>query len=118
MSQTRPTPLGVARADATPPRFCLPDRPRCTCGERLRIAPVITDRIARCTHRPAAGQAAHDQELYLVRFEFAGELVLLVAPVTSAQVKAMRDVALSMAERLALLGLTVPNVDLDLRASA
>lgn len=97
-------------------RFCSPDKPRCSLGHVLKIAPVICDRITRCTHRPAAGHAPHDEELYLARVEYAGELLLLVVPVTAAQVRAMRDTPLSMIERLALLKLTVPNIELDLSA--
>lgn len=97
-------------------RFCSPDKPRCICGHVLKIAPVITDRITRCTHRPAAGHAPHDQELYLARVEFAGEMLLIVIPIASDHVKVMRTTPLSMIERLALFKLTVPNIELDLSA--
>lgn len=110
--------------------FCSDEKPRCPHGHRLTgQTRVTTDGIIRCGHRDPRSKLRCDTLIWVALVTFGGsakvrgtgERVWLVVDVSSLSyddITQFTTSPMTLLERLAYLGHTMPGVDLDLFGGA
>jgi hypothetical protein len=122
-----PRLAGFQLADGRRGGFCWDEKPFCVnlLGHRphhllTRDQVVLSDTIASCHHRPARGEAHCGVRLYIVQMTFggsarvqgSGERGWLCVEITREHIERMKRQPMLILERLHLVGVALPGVDL------
>lgn len=114
---------GFVLADGRRGGVCWDEKPRCIHPHRLRTRePVLTEAITTCQHRKDRGAEPCGAQLYVALLTFggsaavrgAGERAWLVVEITSDHVQRMRREPMIFLERMAILGVALPGVEIDI----
>jgi hypothetical protein len=109
-------PALTPRSDRPRPYFVSPHRAHCPNNHRLQDTTlVLEDTVYRCDYKyPAAGGRGYDGECGALMLLIAGfhsrkgEPLILIAPVTPADIRYMQERRMTVEEELAFIGLGPP----------
>lgn len=118
---------GFVLSDGRRGGICWDEKPRCVGAHRLRTRePVLTEAITTCQHRDGRGLEPCGLQLYVAQMTFggsaeirgAGERAWLVVEITREHVERMKREPMIFLERMIILGVALPGVDLDILGGA
>lgn len=118
---------GFVLSDGRRGGICWDEKPRCVNPDpkphrpRLR-EPVITEGIGTCHHRADRGAPECGTRLYIAQLTFggsavvrgAGERAWLVVEITDDHIRRMKSEPMIFLERMVILGVALPGVELDI----
>lgn len=124
-SRSSPPPFsGFVLSDGRRGGICWDEKPRCIAPHRLipkQREPILTEAITTCVHRDGRAAPACDVRLYVAQLAFGGSAVVrgrgercwLVVEITPEHVERMRREPMIFLERMIILRVALPGVELD-----
>jgi predicted RNA polymerase sigma factor len=120
-----PAFTGFVLADGRRGGICWDEKPRCVAGHRLHTKqkqPIISEALTTCVHKASReAEPCGIQQFVQVftvggsaRIQGQGERAWLAVQVTRDHVERMRREPMIFLERMVILGVALPGVELDL----
>lgn len=115
---------GFVTSDGRRGGFCWDGKPRCVNGHKLRPRqgkPILTEAITTCVHRDQRGGVECGALIYAgmftvggsARVRGSGERCWIVVEITRDHVERMAREPMIFLERMVILGVALPGVELD-----
>jgi hypothetical protein len=116
---------GFVLSDGRRGGICWDEKPRCIHDHLLvpkQKEPILTEAITTCVHRPTRDSAPCGVRLYAALLSFGGsaavrgkgERAWIIVEITPDHVERMRREPMIFLERMVILGVALPGVEIDL----
>jgi hypothetical protein len=123
-SARRPSFTGFVLSDGRRGGMCWDEKPRCVEPHRLitkQREPILTEAITTCQYRAHTESTPCGVRLYVAQLTFGGsaavrgtgERAWLVVELTPEHVERMRREPMIFLERMVILGVALPGVEID-----